>query len=159
MTRQEFIRQVESNQRAFRRFLVALCCGDADFADDIAQESLMRAYLSSEGMESPDKFRSWLYRIGFNTFINSRRSQRVTVGYDEAEACAIHTPDSADDCFRYQELYAALNRIPERERTSILLFYMEGYSTREISGIVEVSEDVVRQHLSRGRAHLRKILQ
>ena len=59
---------------------------------------------------------------------------------------------------RVAPLYAALDRIPERERTSILLYYMEGYSVREISAIVEVSEEAVRQHLSRGRSHLRGLL-
>lgn len=144
MTRDEFIRNTESCQKAFRRFLTALCCGDSDEADDIAQESLVKAYLSCDGLKEPAKFNAWLYRIGFNTFFSHRRAIRPAVTLDGA--------------FRYQALYAALDRIPERERTSILLYYMEGYSVREISAIVEVSEEAVRQHLSRGRSHLRGLL-
>ena len=45
MTREQFISHVESTQKAFRRFLVALCCGDTALADDIAQESYIKAYL------------------------------------------------------------------------------------------------------------------
>lgn len=156
MTREEFVRRVEGNQRAFRRFLVALCCGDSALADDIAQESLMRAYLSCDGMRDADRFRTWLYRIGFNTFINSRRTQTIVEDYDQARS--VMSEDSADDGFKYQALYAALNRIPERERTSILLYYMEGYSIHEISGIVNVPEGTVRQHMLRGRNHLRELL-
>ncbi len=66
--------------------------------------------------------------------------------------------DSADSSFRYQALYAALDLLPARERTSLLLFYLEGYSVREISGIVGASQDAVKQYLSRGRSHLRGML-
>lgn len=156
MTRDEFIRNTESCQRAFRRFLTALCCGDSDEADDIAQESLVKAYLSCDGLKEPAKFKAWLYRIGFNTFFSHRRAVRPTTTLDDAPET--EAPERSDNAFRYQTLYAALDRIPERERTSILLYYMEGYSVREISGIVEVSEEAVRQHLSRGRSHLRGLL-
>lgn len=156
MTREEFIREVESNQKAFRRFLAALCCGDIQLADDIAQDALVRAYLSCDSLADISRFRSWLYRIGFNTFFNNRRAHKFSVDYDEAPP--LEAADRSDEAFRYQDLYAALNRIPERERTSILLFYMEGYSAKEISGIVDTSEENVRQHLSRGRNHLKKLL-
>lgn len=156
MTRDEFIRDTESCQKAFRRFLTALCCGDSDEADDIAQESLVKAYLSCDGLKEPAKFKAWLYRIGFNTFFSHRRAVRPTTTLDDAPET--EAPERSDNAFRYQVLYAALDRIPERERTSILLYYMEGYSVREISGIVEVSEEAVRQHLSRGRSHLRGLL-
>lgn len=156
MTRDEFIRNTESCQKAFRRFLTALCCGDSDEADDIAQESLVKAYLSCDGLKDPTKFNAWLYRIGFNTFFSHRRAIRPAVTLDDAPES--EAPERSDGAFCYQALYAALDRIPERERTSILLYYMEGYSVREISGIVEVSEEAVRQHLSRGRSHLRGLL-
>lgn len=156
MTRDEFIRNTESCQKAFRRFLTALCCGDSDEADDIAQESLVKAYLSCDGLKEPAKFKAWLYRIGFNTFFSHRRAVRPTTSLDDAPET--EAAERSDNAFRYQALYAALDCIPERERTSILLYYMEGYSVREISGIVEVSEEAVRQHLSRGRSHLRGLL-
>lgn len=156
MTRQQFIAYVEDNQSELRRFLTALCCGDHSRADDIAQESLLKAFLSCDGLEKPDKFKAWLFRIAFNTYMDSCRLRRETVSYDALTDTA--TTTCADDAFKYQALYAALDRIPERERTAILLFYMEGYPTNQIADIVNVGDAAVRQMLSRARTHLRSLL-
>lgn len=86
----------------------------------------------------------------------NKRGRRLTVGYDDAKE--LPASEGADTGFAYQELYEALNRLPAKERTSVLLFYMEGYSVKEIADIQEVSQDAVKQHLSRGRNHLRGLL-
>ena len=156
MDREQFISLVEAVQQPLRRFLTALCCGDRQLADDIAQESLIKAYLSSDGLADPARFKAWLYRIAYNTFVNSRRAVRLTVGYREtADIVSVETTDAA---FRYEALYKALGRLPDRERTSVLLFYLEGYSVKDISAISETTESAVKQHLSRGRRHLRELL-
>ncbi len=156
MTRQQFISHVEGTQEAFRRFLVALCCGDSALADDIAQESYIKAYLSCDSLSNTDKFKAWVFRIGYTTFVNHKRSEKIFADYEDAQN--IIASETSDSQFQYQDLYAALNKIPGKERTSVLLFYMEGYSIKEISEIVEVSQDAVKQHLSRGRNHLRTLL-
>lgn len=156
MTRGQFIQHVESTQKAFRRFLVALCCGDSALADDVAQETYMKAYLSCDGLSNPEKFNAWIYRIGYTTFINHKRTRRVNVDYDEAQV--LSASDTSDAAFRYQDLYCALNNLPSKERTSILLFYLEDYSIKEIADITGFSQDAVKQHLSRGRNHLRRLL-
>ncbi|MDE6196553.1 MAG: RNA polymerase sigma factor [Muribaculaceae bacterium] len=156
MTREQFIALVESSQRAFRRFLVALCCGDSQLADDIAQESYVKAYLSCHELSALEKFNAWLYRIGYNTFVSHKRAERCTVDYDSAGRMA--ADDASDSAFRYQELYMALDGLPANERSAILLFYMEGYAIKEISVITGASQDAVKQYLSRGRKHLRGML-
>lgn len=156
MTSEQFIANVESTQKAFRRFLLALCGGNGQLADDVAQESYVKAYLASDSLSQSDKFTSWLFRIGYTTFINHRRSEKIFSDYDDAKH--VMTDDDADRNFRYQELYAALNRLSDKERMSVLLFYMENYSIKEIAEIEDASESAVRQHLSRGRQHLRSLL-
>ncbi|MDE5653067.1 MAG: RNA polymerase sigma factor [Muribaculaceae bacterium] len=156
MTREQFISHVEATQKAFRRFLVALCCGDAALADDVAQESYIKAYLSCESFSNVGKFNAWIFKIGYNTFLNHRRGERLTVGMEDVREVA--ASDKADSRFAYQDLYEALNRLPAKERTSVLLFYMQGYSIKEIAEIEDTSQDAVKQHLSRGRAHLRGLL-
>lgn len=156
MTREQFITHVESSQAAFRRFLTALCCGDSALADDVAQEAYIKAYLTCDSFRDSAKFNAWIFRIGYNTFIDHRRSARVFA--DISDAHPVAAAEAADSAFRYQALYEALNRLPAKERTSVLLYYMEGYSVKEIADIVEASTDAVKQHLSRGRSHLRGLL-
>ena len=156
MTREQFISLVESSQKAFRRFLVALCCGDSCLADDIAQESYIKAYLSCDDLKDSEKFNSWINRIGYTTFLNHKRSEKINAGYDEV--LYVPAADRADRAFDNQELYKALNQLPAKERTSLLLYYMENYSIKEIAVIQDTSESAIKQHLLRGRNHLRGLL-
>lgn len=66
--------------------------------------------------------------------------------------------EQCDAAFRYQALYAALERLSDKERTAILLYYLEDYSVKDICDIIEASPETVRQQLSRGRNHLKKML-
>ncbi|MDE7510297.1 MAG: RNA polymerase sigma factor [Muribaculaceae bacterium] len=156
MTRRQFISLVESRQRIFRRFFVALCCGDTALADDITQEALIKAYMAMSDLKDDECFDSWFYRLGYRTFLNYTRSRRISLSFDDAPE--LTDVASADETFRYQELYRALDRLSVAERTSILLFYMEGYQIKEIASIEGISESSVKQHLSRGRHHLRNLL-
>ena len=133
-----------------------LCRGDAPRADDIAQEAYVKAYLASDTLGDESRFRQWLYRIAYNTFVSSARTERLTDDVDMA--ASMPSGQRADASFEYQELYVALERLSEKERTAILLYYMEGYQTDEIAVITGMSADAVRQQLSRGRGHLREIL-
>lgn len=156
MTRDEFIRYAEGCQEGLRRFLTALCCGDTMMADDLAQETLVKAYLSSDGLEDTARFKAWVFRIAYNTFVSARRSHRPTVGYDAAPERP--AAESADGGMRYEALYKALELLSPAERTAILLFYMQGYTVKEIASVTDSSEAAVKKQLSRGREHLRGLL-
>ena len=156
MTREEFITHVEREQEALRGFLLALCCGNKDDADDLAQDALVKAYLSSAGYQDMGKFRSWLFRIAYNTFLNHKAGLRTTESIDEARTLVSNT--SADSSFEHQNLYLALRTLPPKERSAITLFYFNGYSIREIAAITATSEDAVKKQLSRGRDKLKEKL-
>lgn len=72
MTREQFIEQVAQTQESLRRFLCVLCEGDSSRADDIAQEALLKAYMSFGRFEGKAKFSTWLLRIAYNCFYDSR---------------------------------------------------------------------------------------
>ncbi|MBR3477605.1 MAG: sigma-70 family RNA polymerase sigma factor [Bacteroidaceae bacterium] len=156
MTREEFIAQVEREQEALRGFLLALCCGKKDDADDLAQDALVKAYLSCAGYQDKGRFRSWLFKIAHNTFLNHRASMRTMASIEDAKAVVSNT--SADSSFQHQDLYLALSTLPPKERSAITLFYLTGYSIKEIATITETSEDAVKKQLSRGRDKLREAL-
>lgn len=157
MTREQFISYAELCRKPLRRFLTALCLGDTAAADDLAQESLIKAYLSCDKLNDEVKFQAWVFRIASNSFLSSKRSQRHFA--DIAEASALSSSERADDAFRYQALYAALDAIPPKERTALMLFYLQDYAVKDIAEAIGASQEAVRQYLSRGRRHLREKMQ
>lgn len=156
MTREQFIALVKEEQEALRGFLLALCCGKRDDADDIAQETLVKAYLSSAGYRDEGKFRAWLLKIARNTFLNHKASMRTLD--DISAARSVASVATADSAFRHQELYMALATLSPKERSAVVMFYMSGYSVKEIADITDCTVDAVKKQLSRGRDNLKTIL-
>ena len=156
MDRSTFENLVLGTQEALRRFLTALCCGDASLADDIAQESYISAYLMLDDLRDPSRFAAWLHRISYDHRDPHRRPARPSAALDGA--ADMIAPGKADDAFRYEPLYSALAQLSDKERNAILLHYLEGYSVRETADITGDSADAVKQQLSRGRHHLKHLL-
>ena len=157
MTREVFIAHVEREQEALRGFLLALCCGNKGDADDLAQDTLVKAYLSLAGYQDKERFRSWLFKIAHNTFLNHKASCRTMESIDEARTLIGGT--ETDSSFEHQDLFLALRTLPPKERSAITLYYMNGYSIKEIATITDASQDAVKQQLSRGRDKLKARLQ
>lgn len=157
MTRERFIDEVRQQQEPLRRFLLALCGGNASLADDIAQEALVRAYVASGSFLGLSKFSTWLFRIAYNCYIDHCRKSRPEEAPLQA-AESVPVTDGADCSFRYQQLYLALERLPEKERAAIALFYFEDRSIKEISSILQMPQGTVKYHLSLGRNHLKDML-
>ena len=153
MTRSVFIALVEREQEALRGFLLALCGGKKSDADDLAQDSLVKAYLSSAGYQEKGRFRSWLFKIAYNTFLNHKASCRTMDTLDEART--VISSQSAESSFEHQSLYLALRTLPPKERSAITLYYLNGYDIKEIAAITDTSEDAVKKQLSRGRDKLK----
>lgn len=157
MNRKQFIALVEAHRDALRRFLVAMCSGNSDLADDIAQDTFMKAYIALDSFKDEKKFKAWIFKIAYNSFLNAFNRSKTYVAMEEIKDSEVANEDTASP-FKYEELYKALDCLSPSEKTSILLYYMEGYSTKEISQITEDSEASVRKQLSRGRIHLKNIL-
>ena len=156
MTREVFIAHVEGEQEALRSFLLTLCCGNKSEADDLAQDTLVKAYLSSAGYRDKGRFRSWLFKIAYNTFLNHKAAHITTGTLDDARTLVCHK--TADDGFEHQDLYLALRTLPSKERSAITLYYLSGYDVKEIAAVTETSTDAVKKQLSRGRDKLKEIL-
>ena len=158
MTRDKFISLVRAEQEPLRRFLLALCAGNQALADDIAQDTLVRAYVASGSFLGLSKFSTWLFRIAYNCYIDNCRKARLDEVSVES-ALSVQADTSADKSFRYQQLYQALRTLPEKEKAAISLFYFEDKSIKEISAIMNIPQGTVKYQLSMGRTHLKQHIQ
>src|SRR3989339_832048 len=153
MTRAEFEQQVRLNQEPLRRFLINLCSGDSSLSDDIAQEAFIKAYLNLNSFSGKSKFSTWLFRIAYNCFCDNKRasSRYNTVELNDTKHFA---NESTDSKYMNQELYMALSKLNENERSCILLFYMEDKSIKDISEITAIKENTIKSHLSRAKTNI-----
>ena len=160
MSPERFIDLVRAEQESLRRFLLALCGGDSQEADDIAQDALVRAYVASGSFLGLSKFSTWLFRIAYNCYVDRCRKVRPeTIRSDSPQALNVPAADETDAVFRYQQLYQALEKLPEKEKAAIILHYFEDRSIKEIASILEIPPGTVKYYLSIGRNHLKDLLQ
>jgi RNA polymerase sigma-70 factor, ECF subfamily len=124
-------------------------------AEDLLQDSLIRAWRGRKRLEDQDKFRIWLFTIIRNTFRSQRRRhwwKRMT-GLENAT----HLP--ADTGLPYEEkemVRMALQALPPVQREAVVLFEVVGLSIAEITQVQQASESAVKSRLSRGRQRLRQ---
>jgi RNA polymerase sigma-70 factor (ECF subfamily) len=164
MTKEQFIEMIALEQESLRRFLCGLCSGDGFRADDLAQEALLKAYLSFERFEGRSRFSTWLFRIAFNCWYDSQKrvgkeSEWLSLEDRPPEGFPTDAAESEiDRSHEYQQLHLAIGNLPLQEQTVILLYYMEEKSIKEIEIITGMPSGTVRSHLFRGRRHLKEYL-
>ena len=160
MSPERFIGLVRAEQESLRRFLLALCGGNAFEADDIAQDALIRAYVASGSFLGLSRFSTWLFRIAYNCYIDRCRKPRAeTVPTDTPQALNVTSGEETDAGFKYQQLYQALDSLQEKEKAAIILHYFEDLSIKEIASILQIPSGTVKYHLSTGRTRLKSLLQ
>jgi RNA polymerase sigma-70 factor (ECF subfamily) len=136
MTKQQFIELAAAEQESLRRFLCGLCGGDGFRADDIAQEALLKAYLSFERFQGRSRFSTWLFRIAYNCWYDQLQNYPDNESVDLQEVRKVEDEGStADKKYEYQQLYDAIGSLNRQEQAVILLFYMEEKSVKEIEVI------------------------
>ena len=139
-------------------------------ADEVVQETFLRAYRSFDQFEQGTNLKAWLYKILTNTFISSyRKKQREpqTVSADANEDFSLYdrlveanvSPEAELlDRIPDEEVKEALESIPDQFRTAVLLADVEGFSYQEIADITGVAIGTVMSRLHRGRKALQRAL-
>jgi RNA polymerase sigma-70 factor (ECF subfamily) len=141
-------------------------------AEDLVQETFLRAYRSFEQFQEGTNLRAWLYRILTNTFINSyrkRQRQPQTISDDEIEDWYLYSKmaergaepsaeTSVIEALPDEDVQEALSSLPEQFRIAVLLADVEGFSYKEIAEITDVPIGTVMSRLHRGRRALEKRL-
>lgn len=157
--REAFEELVRRRQR-WLRTLLHRCCGDAALADDLAQQTFLQAWKKLGQLRDPERFGSWLKRLGLNAWLGRMRrldplADADPVGEDDNAAEAPRTGDSA---MIAGDLDAALNTLAAPVRLCVVLAYHEGFTHEEIVELTKLPLGTVKSHLRRGTQKLRQQL-
>lgn len=157
----------------YRRKLYSLAyqmLGNHLDADEVVQESFVRVYRRKEDLSRVTNFTSFVIRIATNYSIDLLRKRRVygEVTNDPASlpgevqvdlARRVPTPsEQYNDKLLMEEIQAALDQLPPRQKVTAILHDVEGYSKAEIAQILDCPEATVRSNLHIARTKLKKIL-
>jgi RNA polymerase sigma-70 factor (ECF subfamily) len=144
-------------------------------AEDLIQETYLRAYRGFGGFQEGTNLKAWLYRILTNTYINSYRAKQRRpdeseldevedlylyrrLGGLEAATLGRSAEDELMDRFSEAEVKTAIEDLPENFRMAVLLADVEGFSYKEIAEILDIPIGTVMSRLHRGRRNLQKAL-
>jgi len=143
------------------RFALSLCGVPAD-AEDLVQETMMKAYRSYDRFKTNTNAKAWLMTILRNTFLNTKRGtgRPGFFIWGELETFAGQSNTARDAEARQDANLAmeALNNLPEDFRTPIVLCDVEDFSYQEIANVMNCPIGTVMSRLYRGRRMLRKAL-
>ncbi len=152
-----FSELVKRHQSAVRGLLRQLTRTDTALADDLAQETFLKAYKNIRSFRGEARFSTWLYRIAYNCFREDARRRKELVGIDETRLEAEPDPQTVDPALRH-DLMHALSLLPLHERTAVVLCCQNGLSHDEASRVLEIPLGTVKTNVLRGREKLKKML-
>jgi len=144
-------------------------------AEDLVQETFLKAYRGFGGFQEGTNLKAWLYRILTNTYINTYRAKKRRPDESDLEevedlylyrklssgdlaSLGRSAEDELFDLFTDDEVKAAVEAIPEQFRMAVLLADVEGFSYKEIAEILDIPIGTVMSRLHRGRKGLQKRL-
>lgn len=150
--RRAFGRLVAMHQSSIRGFLLRLTRGDGALADDLAQDTFLRAYTRIETFQGTGRFFSWLARIAYRNFLQHIRRKRpeetsgeppegVSPGFERASNAKL-------------DMERAFRILSDNERSAITLCYSYGMSHGEASKVTGMPLGTIKSHIARGRAKL-----
>ncbi|RZK40586.1 MAG: RNA polymerase sigma factor [Pedobacter sp.] len=161
MTLQEFSNRVYRNSEEMRQLSIKLTRNSAD-AEDLVQQTFLRAYTYRHHYDPSADVKYWLFRIMKNQFINDfrykvkRNTTLISVEYLDTGAIGKLIVDNvADSDLSIQDIYAAVNSLAPIYR-SPLVYYIQGYKYSEISEILGLTLGTVKRRIFEARKMLGK---
>ena len=148
---------VRRHQSSVRGLLRQLTRTDMALADDLAQETFIRAYKNIQSFRGEARFSTWLYRIAYNCFRENARKRKERGGVDDELLQAEHDPQTVDPGLRH-DLMHALSLLPLHERTAVVLCCQNGLSHDEAARVLGIPLGTVKTNVLRGREKLKRTL-
>ncbi len=142
--------------RAFGRSL----CGNADLADDLVQETMLKAWKAREQyIPGPSSMKSWAFVILRNCFLSQMRRKKFTADYDELAAeRLLVAPDDQDDSLHLADVQRGLMQLPVDQREALVLIGAGQLSYEEAAAICGCAVGTMKSRVSRARTALHAIL-
>ena len=151
---------VRHSQRAFGVAMRLL--NQREDAEDLVQDAFLAALEKIDSFDVQREFAPWFYRILVNRCLNARKSRArrstVEVPGDTASSTASPLMETERSELR-THLMRALQLLPERQRTIVNLFDVEGFTSPEVAAVLGISDGTVRWHLHQARRVLREALE
>lgn len=145
------LRTVAPHLRAFGRSL----CGNVDRADDLAQETMLKAWAARHLYQAGTNFKAWTFTILRNQFYSEARRDRFRGDYVEGMADRIlHSPASQEHAVELGDVLRALSMIPARYREALILVSVGSLAYEEVADICGVAVGTIKSRVSRARAML-----
>jgi RNA polymerase sigma-70 factor (ECF subfamily) len=143
--------------RAFGRSL----CGNADLADDLVQETMLKAWKAREQyIPGPSSMKSWAFVILRNCFLSQMRRKKFTADYDELAAeRLLVAPDDQDDSLHLADVQRGLMLLPVDQREALVLIGAGQLSYEEAAAICGCAVGTMKSRVSRARTALHAILE
>ena len=151
----ELVARHQGRVRGWLRHL----CGDHAEADDLAQETLVRAWTRLGDLKDTGRFASWLMKIAYNEFLQSRRAstrrKRMMERFELDQRALKHAPpaDAPESGLELQRVLAVLS---DKERAAVVLNYAYGYSHGEVSELTGIPLGTVKSLIHRGSLKARE---
>ncbi len=151
--RHAFSTLVRRHQSAVRSLLRRLTCGNDAQADDLAQETFLRAYRGLRKYRGGARLSTWLHRIAYNVFLSSTRRREPDRLDDKVPAA----PDRDRPMLRHDLAHALVDLAPV-ERAAITLAFGQEHTHHEVAAILDCPLGTVKTHIARAKEKLRKRL-
>ena len=141
--------------RAFARGL----CGRPDMADDLVQETMLKAWAARDRFQPGTSMRAWTFVILRNAYLTEMRRNRFRGDYDETVAERILTaPAGQEEPIHLADMHRALLQLPPERREALLLVGAGGFSYEEAAEICGVAVGTIKSRVARGRVALEALL-
>lgn len=136
-------------------------CADKTEAEDLTQEVFFKVWRNAGAWRPQAKLETWLYRILYNLFIDGRRRVKIqTELLSDDIRSDDDTPEQSLVKKRMeQEIAAALNSLPDRQKEALILCYYQGLKAKEAAEILSVSQGALESLLFRARQTLKELLE
>lgn len=146
-----FIALMQSYMQSMYKIARSILKSDEDVADAI-QETILSCWEKLEQLKERRYFKTWMIRILINKCNDIWNEKKRYMSEDDLPECPVF-----DSNYDNAEWDVVLNALDEKYRLIIVLYYVEGFKTSEISKMLSIPESTVRTRLARGRNHLAKL--